>query len=153
MNTNDYNKKYNRAHRQAIADTRFVVLENRYDPTPNCKEGYWSLSVVFDTTPEADNSDGDFIGHRLISGSSMDFDDVTYLMYALFTDIPMHQFATLDEATRRYITHNIAPIEWHAGLDAGDPDLMARFQIFSYDDNPGLPADIEARFDAYWASR
>ena len=136
-------KKYSKALRQALTDARFVVLERRYDSE-------YIFSVVFDTTPDAVNSDGSYLANRMIGGGRMSYKYARFLLDTLYPDTSRYEFATLDEQTRDYITHNIAPLEWHEGLDAMEPLLMDRLVIYGYD-RPCLPDDLEAKDDAFYS--
>ena len=123
-----------------LAKTRFMVLENRYDGDKDVPDdkGLWTLNAVYNAVPGELSYDGDGISHVMLGGGVASFDDVTAVLHCLLPEACMFRFNTLDERTRRYITHNIAPIEWHKGLDEGEPELMARIQVFGYEE-PSIP--------------
>lgn len=150
LSTAEYNKKYNTAFLQGLADTRFMVLENRYDGDADNPQGMWTLNVVFNTTPDAINSEGSFIATRMLGDGVMRFEEATLILNALLVNAPLHRFNNLDEATRNYISHRIAPIEWQAALDRGDPETMARLIVFGYD-TPSMPDDLEKKDQEFWS--
>lgn len=146
---NEYNDKYNGGFRQAIADARFVVLEKRYDAgLESGSAEAWTLTVVYNTTPLATNSQGSHIAHQLIGGL-MDNEDAKFLMKVLFWNCPAHKFNNLNGDTRRFITHNIAPIEWHNHLDNRESSYMDRLTIFSYT-TPNIPENLDELDEAYF---
>ena len=146
MTPNEYNKKYSGLFRQAIADTRFVVVEkrdnHRTDMDP--KKCPWTLNVVYNTTPFADNSQGGLIAHQMLAGGTMTFEHAEFLLYSLYTcfDMPVYPLSKCSAGVRRYITSNIAPLEWHKLLEDRDPATMAKYQIFCFD-TPSVPTDDE----------
>lgn len=150
---NEYAKKYNTAFRQALADARFVVLEKRYDRSEtdtSWTNGSFVLDVVYDTTPNATNSkDSSYIGHGMIGGGTMDLDQAEFLMKVLFWDCSVYEFKDLDETTRHYITHNIAPSEWQSSLDRKSPEHMSRFKVYGYE-KPSLPENLDEMDEKFW---
>lgn len=132
--TRKYNKQMSDGFRKGLAQAIFLVLEHR-DNHPGIDHN--TVTVVYRTTPQNINSNGGYVNHQMV-GCPMDLDQAVAVVHALFTDAPMFPFSQCDEEVRRYIIRNISPLEWQVELAAGDPELMAKYQVFCYE-TPAMP--------------
>jgi hypothetical protein len=142
-----YADKYNTAFLQGLVDARFIVLEKRSNHGDgNC----WAVHFVFNTTPLADNSSGEFIANRML-GSNLSFETAELLLRLLFDGMPQHAWVNLDGQVKDYIINNLAPLEWQVLLTEGNPTMVAKYTVYGYD-TPSLPEVTEEMEDEYFAA-
>lgn len=129
----DWDRNYQIRLNTNLANARFLVVIDRYfDKAP---DGPVGLTFVYNQDGENQPS----IANGVLGGGLMSIEEANTLRRTLFNGATQWAFADLDTDTQYYITHNLAPLEWHVKLDANDQEYMDHTMVWSID-KPTVPA-------------
>jgi hypothetical protein len=110
---------------------RFAVALDRYFEQGRDDVG---LHFAYDRPEDEWNASG--IHHQVVG--LMTADTAATMRQTLFPYYRAWDFADLDKTTADYITHSMAPMEWHDKLDSRDPQYMAHVVIWA-EQLPSIP--------------